>query len=56
MGKRNLMILSKLSKAMELIKRCSLVSGLMQGHTGWEGDSWMGWVGGGQGQSGEGLE
>lgn len=42
MGKWNLMILSKLSKAMELIKRCSLVSGLMQGHTGWEGDSRLG--------------
>ena len=45
MGKWNLMILSKLSKAMELIKRCSLVSGLMRGHTGWEGDSRMGWGG-----------
>lgn len=46
MGKWNLMILSKLSKAMELIKRRSSVSGLMKGHSGLEGDSQMGWVGG----------
>ena len=45
MGKWNLMILSTLLKAMEPIKRCSSVSGLMvgKGTHGWGGT--MGWVG-----------